>query len=159
MSETVTLKKVPVQTVVYRSGKGPYSLIPDTVQELNLWIRENSHTPAGRPIGVFLNNPYLPPEELLWEVRIPLKTSASLSHPHTDTTPGLKEIPDREVLAAVHEGGLDSLGGALQGMIRFMVANGYRMAAPPELLFLKDPVTTPSHQLEGEIRLTVEKRQ
>jgi effector-binding domain-containing protein len=158
MPEMVALKKLPAQTVVYKSGKGPYDLIPDTVQELNLWIKENGHTPAGQPIGVFLNNPYLPPEELLWEVRIPLKTSASLSHPHTDTAPGLKEIPDREVLVTTHEGSLDTLGSALQGLIRFMVANGYRLAAPPELVFLKDLVTTPAHQLEGEIRLTVEKR-
>jgi hypothetical protein len=43
-------------------------------------------------------------------------------------------------------------------MIRFMVTNGYRLAAAPEQVFLKDPVSTPPHEMEGEVRLPVEKR-
>lgn len=158
MPEIITLKEIPAETVVHKSGKGPYSLIPETIQELNLWIKENGHTPAGPPVGVYLNNPMMPPEELLWEIRIPLKVKEPLAHPDTETTPGVKEIPGREVLAAVREGAFDTLGGVLQGMIRFMVANGYRLTAAPEEVFLKDPVSTPPHEMEGEVRLTVEER-
>jgi len=158
LPETVTLKNIPACTVAYKSGKGPYSLISEAVRDLNLWIRENGHTAAGPPVGVFKNNPFMPPEELLWEVQVPLKLDGPLSVPETDTTPGLKDVPDRQVMAA-HQGDLDTLGEALQGLIRFMVSSGYRMTAAPEQVFLKDPVTTPPHELEGELRLTVEKRE
>lgn len=158
MSETVALKQIPAETVAYKAGKGPYSLIPEALKEVQLWVRENGHTPAGPPVGVFLNNPLLPPEELLWEIRLPLAVREPISVPDTETTPGIKEIAQREVLATDHEGGLDTIGSVIQGMIRFMVANGYRLTAAPEQVFLKDPVSTPLHEMEGEVRLSVEKR-
>ncbi len=158
MPETVTLKNIPACTVAYKSGKGPYDRIPEVVQELNLWIRENGHTAAGPPVGVFKNNPFMPPEELLWEAQVPLKVDGPLSVPETETTPGIKDLPGRQVIAA-HQGSLDTLGEALHDLIRFMVSSGYRMTAAPEQVFLKDPVTTPPRDLEGEIRLTVEKRE
>lgn len=158
MPETVTLKRIPACTVAYKSGRGPYGLIPEVVRDLNLWVRENGHTAAGPPVGVLKNNPFMPPAELLWEIQVPLKLDGPLSVPETDTTPGLKDLPDRQVIAA-HQSDLDTLGEALHGLIRFMASSGYRMTAAPEHVFLKDPATTPPHELEGELRLTVEKRE
>jgi effector-binding domain-containing protein len=158
MPETVTLEEVPAETVAYKSGKGAYDLIPDTVQELNLWIRENGHNPVGHPVSVFLNNPLLPAEDLLWEIRIPLKVEEPISHPDTETTPGIKEIAARETLSTTHQGAFDTIGGVVQGMIRFMVANGFRLTGPPEQVLLKDPVSTPLYEMEGEVRLPVERR-
>lgn len=157
--EKVRLLKSKAKKVVYRSRKAPYSDIPETIAELRLWMRENGHAPAGPPYTVFVSSPIVPAELLEWEVHIPVKAEGLEPFPHTETTPGVKEIPDREMMCARHLGFYETLSNTLQGLFGFMFNNGYRLVGPPEELYINEPGSAPASQLETEVRLPVEKRQ
>lgn len=157
--EKVRLQKSRAKRVAYLKRKAPYSDIQGTIEQLRLWMRENGHGAAGLPYTVFVSSPIVPAELLEWEVHIPIKAPGPEPFPHTETTPGVKDIPEREVMCTRHQGFYETMSNTLQGLIGFMFSNGYRLVGPAEELYTNEPGSVPDSQLETEVRLPVEKRQ
>lgn len=156
--EKVKLLKSRAKKVVYLQRKAPYSDIPGTIEELRLWMKENSHEAAGLPYTVFISSPVVPAELLEWEVHIPIQAEGLDPFPHTETTPGLKEVPERELMCTRHRGFYETISNTLQGLIGFMYHNGYRLVGPAEEQYINEPGSVPDSELETEVRLPVEKR-
>ncbi len=156
--ETVRLKKSRAKKVAYLRRKAPYSEIPQTIEELRLWMKENGYESAGLPYTVFVSSPIVPAELLEWEVHIPVKAAGLAPFPHTETTPGVKEIPEREMMCVLHTGFYETISNTLQGLIRFMFSNGYRLDGPAEEVYINEPGSVPASELETEVRLPIVKR-
>ncbi|MBO8127636.1 MAG: GyrI-like domain-containing protein [Peptococcaceae bacterium] len=155
----VKLKKVPAKTVVFKMGKGPYDQMPQVLEQLALWIRENGYTPLGFPTVVYHSSPLgVPPEQSEWEIFIAIDSDNVAEIPETDTTPGIKQVPVRQVLACEYHAGRDDLVATYQSLFSRMISDGYRLTGPAEEEYLKDPTQTPPEAMESEIRLPVEKK-
>lgn len=157
VEEKVSLKKSRAKTVAYLKRKAPFSEIVKTLGELCLWMKENGYESAGIPYAVYLTSPLVPPEMLQWEVHIPIKVDQSISFTDTENTPGVKELPEREVMCTQHVGSYETIGNTLQGLLKFMVGNGYRLNGPAEEVFVNDPGSMALSELVSEVRLPVEK--
>ncbi|RJX17762.1 MAG: AraC family transcriptional regulator [Desulforudis sp.] len=157
VEEKVSLKKSRAKTVAYLKRKAPFTEIVKTIEELRLWMKENGYDSAGLPYTMYLTSPLVPPEMLEWEVNIPIKVDQSISFADTENTPGVKELPEREMMCTQHVGSYDTIGNTLQGLLRFMAGYGYRLNGPAEEVYVNDPGTTPISELVSEVRLPVEK--
>jgi len=156
----IVLKSAPSTAVAYVTRKGPYDQIPEAVGEIFLWMRENGYEPDGPPIGVFFTSPFgVPPEELRWEMQIPLKPASAEDLEPTDTAPGIKTVPARTVVSTVHEGSYETVAATYQTLFAWLAARGFRMAGPPEEVYLTDPSNTPPEKMRTEIRFPVVKKE
>lgn len=156
----IVLKSTPAYTVAYSNCQGPYDKLPRVVGEIFLWMRENGYQPAGPPVGVFYSSPFgVPPEELRWEMQIPLQDAAVEEQEPTETAPGIKTVPVRTVVTTIHEGSYERAPLVYQALFGWLAARGFRMAGPPEEVYLSDPTATPPDEIRTEIRFPVVKKE
>lgn len=57
--------------------RGPYDRVSETYARLGAWLSEHGYAHAGPSEEIYLSEPYLPPDELLTEVRIPVVRRAT----------------------------------------------------------------------------------
>ena len=68
------IRKLAAVQVAATIHKGPYDDVGDTYGALMGWVAENGYEVAGPPEEVYLSNPDVtPPEELVTEVRFPVR--------------------------------------------------------------------------------------
>ena len=67
------VKKVKEAEVVSTMHKGPFDQVKHTIHALEAWIAENGYEIVGPYEEVYLSEPETPPNELLTEVRFPVK--------------------------------------------------------------------------------------
>ena len=67
------VKKVETKEVAATMHKGPYDQVGPTYQALTGWIAENGYEIVGPAEEVYCSRPNTPPEELLTEVRFPVR--------------------------------------------------------------------------------------
>ncbi|MEW6727014.1 MAG: GyrI-like domain-containing protein [Bacillota bacterium] len=152
------LVKLPAQTVAYRTRSGTFEKIPEVAAEVFLWMKENGHTPGGPPVGVFHSSPFgVPPERQKWELQIPLKNNFPMELPETETTPGVKRLPERKAIVQLHSGIIEDYAAVYQRMFAYVAKGGYRLAGPPEEVY-HSPMDAPPEQMKIEIRFPVIKR-
>lgn len=69
----VKIKTTEPRTVALIKNKGPYTGIPAAIEKLYAELEKGGYNPCGPLMTVFFNDPSkTPPEELLWDVRIPV---------------------------------------------------------------------------------------
>ena len=72
--EGLGVKHLGTNCVVSVIHKGPYEEIEGTYKSLSLWVEEKKYTINGPPEELYYNSPEkVTPEELLTEVRFPIK--------------------------------------------------------------------------------------
>jgi effector-binding domain-containing protein len=75
----VQLKNTEPRTVALIKHKGPYSDIPATIEKLYAEVEKGGYLVCGPLMSVYYNDPSkTPPEELLWDVRIPVTNPGSM---------------------------------------------------------------------------------
>ncbi len=69
-----SMQVVPAQKVVYTILRGPYDEIAREYPYMMQWIEENGYEASGPLMEIYLEaGPDIPPEQLVTEVRIPIK--------------------------------------------------------------------------------------
>jgi len=70
----IKIKKIPAQTVLYVTHKGPYSQVGPAYMTLFQHAIEKGYAPIGPPMEIYLNDPAKVPEsKLLTEIQLPIE--------------------------------------------------------------------------------------
>jgi AraC family transcriptional regulator len=109
-------------------------------------------TPAGPPFGLYLNTPReVKPEDLKWEIGFPVAKDAVVAEPLKKGEYGF-----RKVASAIHTGPYDKVGETYARMLKFVEANGYRVAGPCLEKYLNNPMQVKPEELKTEVIMPVE---
>lgn len=157
MAHEVTIKTTEPVTVAYIPMTGPFSLINQTFGRLFSWIGENGYTPAGPAMGVYFDDPaQVKPENLTWELRVPLSTERDPAAPDASGV-GIKTVPPIVVASATYKGPYEKIGPVYGEIAEWIMGNGYQIIGPPQEVYLNDPATTSPDELLTELRFPVQK--
>lgn len=153
-----TIKRREPAVVAFIAVKGPYSLIGESFGKLRTWIDEQGYIPALPPVGVYLNSPkQVPPEELLWELQIPVVGDADSAEPDEQGC-GFKQLDEATLAVAEHDGAYDQVRASFGALRGWIADNGYEIAGPPEEAYLSKIEDAPPQELLTEVRFPVTKR-
>jgi AraC family transcriptional regulator len=67
------VRRVAAAEVACAMHRGPYDTIDQTYAVLVRWVAENGYEAAGPPEEVYFSGPETPPDQILTEVRLPVK--------------------------------------------------------------------------------------
>ncbi|MEW6172385.1 MAG: GyrI-like domain-containing protein [Bacillota bacterium] len=153
----VGVKTLPPSRVAYLMRKGMYEGISDVFKELVAWIKANKLRPVGEPVLIYHSNPAgMPPPLREWELQISVE--GEMVAAADENGPGVKDLPQREVVFAMYRGGYSSIEFLLPALFQVVYDKGYRLAAPAEEVYPRDFYETPVDKLETEVRFPVEPR-
>lgn len=72
-AEGLGIKEVEGAEMASTMHKGPFNQVGNTIHALEAWIGENSYEIIGPYEEVYLSEPEMPPDELLTEIRFPVR--------------------------------------------------------------------------------------
>lgn len=152
-----TIKRREPQVVAFISVKGAYSLIGESFGKLRTWIDEQGYIPALPPVGVYLKSPkQVPPEELLWELQIPVVGDADPTDPDEQGC-GFKQVEEAMLATTEHQGAYDQVRASFGALRGWIAKNGYEIVGPPEEAYLSKIEDAPPQELITEVRFPVRK--
>lgn len=132
--QEVVLKQVPAQTVASVRDTVPISGLGQLFGEVFAYLGQHRVNPAGPPVGIYYDEEFRE-EAMDIEVAAPVVGSA----PEGDRVK-MRELPAVEEMACViHEGGYETIGGTYGQLMKWIEANGYRIAGPTREVYLKGP--------------------
>lgn len=153
-----TIKRREPAVIAFIAVKGPYSLIGEAFGKLRTWIDEQGYIPALPPVGVYLNSPkQVPPEDLLWELQIPVVGDADPAEPEEQGC-GFKQLEEATLATAEHQGAYDQVKASFGALREWVAENGYEIAGPPEEAYLSKIEDAPPQELLTEVRFPVTKK-
>lgn len=149
------VKNVGPMTVAYAAIRGPYDLIPETFGVLYQRIEREKLTPAGMPMGVYLTDPAMvPQEQALWEVWAPVAGSPA-QRAADDTGFGVKTIDAETVAFALHKGPYESIGETYRRLMGWVALEGHEVIGPPREAYLTGSETTSPEEYLTEVQLPI----
>lgn len=134
------------------SCSGSYEQIGVKIGQFMQEFFKQKLTPAGPPFGLYLNSPKdVKTEDLKWEIGFPVAKDAVVAEP-------LKkgEFGFLKAASAIHTGPYDKVGETYAAMLKFIEANGWRMAGPWLEKYLNNPMQVKPEELKTEVIMPVE---
>ncbi len=132
----VTIKEVEPFSYACMGHNGPFSEIPDVVNQLMEAFQQLNVVPAGPMMAIFFNEPELvKPAEIYYEVGFPISEETDVSYPEsveTDNRPILhkKQWTFSRVATCVHTGSYETTQETISAMMTWIKDNGYKAAGP-----------------------------
>lgn len=117
---------------------GPYAQMPQKIGELMAEVQKQKLEMLDGPSILYYNSPgQVKPEELKWEVCVPL-------HPLEKVAAPLKkgEFKYPTVAEVIYKGPYDSVSSAYPGLMRFIAGSGYAVCGPVCETYMDDPAET-----------------
>ncbi len=131
----VAVKEMEAMVTFVLPVTGSYEQHDDAIGKLMAEVEKSGITPVGGPFGRYFNNPMeVGPEDLSWEVGVPIAESIEVEEPFKCST-----IPAGLVAFALHVGPYEQSAMMYPVIFAWMAANGYRMAGPPMEFWMGDP--------------------
>jgi len=152
-TQEVIVKKVPPQAVASVRDHVPVAGIAQLFGELFGYLGQRGLGPAGPPIGIYYDEEF---REGPLDVEIAAPVAGQV--PEGERIK-VRELPAVEQAASIiHEGSYEDVGSAYSQLLKWIEANGYRIAGPVREVYVQGPETgrDPSSYVT-EIQLPVEK--
>ena len=155
----IHLKHTEPGSMATMKHMGPYTDVPEVIDELLKAVDEGKYHPAGPIMVAYYNDPaQTPEEELLWEVRIPVAYPGRIEPADNDKM-GFKYFDPMFVAYTYHIGSYTEVGKAYGELMQWAGRNEYQITGPPVEVYWSDPATVPMDKWVTEIRFPVlEKR-
>ncbi|MDI6807368.1 MAG: GyrI-like domain-containing protein [Candidatus Eisenbacteria bacterium] len=158
--EKPAAKSFPVKTktaepkiVACLAYKGSYDAHERVIGKLTDWVKQNGLLVAGPVCGVYYNNPMdSKPEELKWEIQIPVVEGVTASAKEGEPT--TKERGAALVAYTFYKGPYEQVGMAYGALFEWVGKNGYVPAGPCTEIFWSDP-STPKESCVTEIQVPI----
>lgn len=152
-AQEVALKKMPAQSVASVRDNVPIQGIGQLFGEVFGHLGQHKVSPAGPPIGVYYDEEFHE-EETDVEIAVPVAGSV----PESDRVKE-RQLPAVEEMAClVHQGGYETIGGTYGQLMKWIEANGYRLAGPTREVYLQGPESgDDTSTYVTEIQIPVEK--
>jgi effector-binding domain-containing protein len=158
----VTIQEIEPFSYACMGHKGPFSEIPDVVNQLMVAFQQLNVVPAGPMMAIFFNEPELvKPVDIYYEVGFPISEETDVSYPEsveTDNKPILqkKQWTFSRVASAVHTGSYETTSETVTAMMEWIKNNGYAAAGPiVERYTDMDPATGNPGNLKTEIWIPI----
>lgn len=151
----IAVKNVEPFTVAFLQLRGDYSQIPEGYTTLYTEIGARALVPAGPPMSVYMSDPATTAEtEAIYELWAPVDGVVSPSDPD-EAGFGVKNVHGGRVVAAVHQGPYDEVGGTYEQLIEWINENDKQIAGPPMELYLNGPDEVPESEYLTEVRIPI----
>jgi effector-binding domain-containing protein len=152
-TQEVVIKKVPAHRIASVRDNVTVEGIGQLFGELFGYLGQLGMGPAGPPIGIYYD------EEFRDEA-----IDAEIAAPVTGSVPEggrikVRELPGVDQVASIiHEGGYEDIGGTYGQLLKWIEANGYRIAGPIREVYVQgvEPGRDPADYVT-EVQLPVEK--
>ena len=152
------VKEIEPRTVAYKGVKGSFTKVPDTIGEVVGWITQRGLSMSGPPVAVYFDDPrHVPEEELAWEIQWPVSGDPARAEPDEQGI-GIRRVDAYDAAVTLFVGPYEQVGPVYDALIEWVTENGYRVAGPPEEVYLNDPNADPRQEPLTEIRLPVTKK-
>ena len=132
---------------------GPYTQMPQKIGELMAEVRKQKLEMMSGPVTIYYNSPaQVKPEELKWEVCVPLDAYTQVAAP-------LKkgEYKHAKVAEMIFKGPYDSIGSAYPSLMQFIAKNGYTVSGPVCETYMDDPASVKPEDCHTLIVVPVQK--
>lgn len=132
---------------------GPYTQISQKLGELVAEVQKQKLEMMSGPVIIYYNSPaQVKPEELRWEVCLPLDTLAPVAAP-------LKKgvYKHARVAEMIFRGPYESVGSAYPPLMEFIAKNGYAVSGPACETYMDDPGSTKPEDCRTLIVIPVQK--
>ncbi len=149
----VSVKEVDAFFAVVLPVKGSYDQHTDVIGKLMDYAKGLGEACTGAPFGRYFNNPMeVKPEELLWEVGVPIAEGTEVEAPFETQT-----IPGGLVAYTTHIGPHEECGKLWPGVYMWLGMNGYQPSGPSLAVWMGDPEKTGEEGPMTELRAPVTK--
>jgi effector-binding domain-containing protein len=152
-TQEVVIKSVPAQSVASVRDTVSIEGLGQLFGEVFGYLGQRGIGPAGPPVGIYHDQEF---REEAVDVEIAVPVAGSV--PEGERVKA-RELPGTEQMAClVHEGGYETVGGTYGQLMKWIEANGYRIAGPCREVYLQGPESggDPSTYVT-EIQFPVEK--
>ena len=132
---------------------GPYTQVPQKLGELMAEAQKQNLEMQAGPSMIYYNSPaQAKPEELRWDVCIPV-------HALQKVAPPLKkgEFKYPTVAEVIYKGPYDSVGSAYPGLMEFIAKGGYSVCGPACETYMDDPMSAKPEDCRTLIVVPVKK--
>lgn len=147
----IGFKNVNERRVACIIATGPYNQLPELFGELTDYVMENEIHIIGRPYCTFFNNTLeVPPEELHYEIGVPLIGDAL-----EDGIVTIKKIAPHRVVFTIHKGAYEHTEQVYLTLMEYAVENGYLIAGPVTEVYINNPLEVSENELLTEVRFPV----
>jgi len=149
----VSAKEVDSFFAVVLPVKGSYDQHTDVIGQLMTYAKGLEEACTGGPFGRYFNNPMeVKPEELLWEVGIPVAEGTAVEAPFETKT-----IPGGLVAYATHVGPYEESSKLWPGVYMWLGMNGYQPSGDAMEIWTGDPEKTGEEGPTTELRAPITK--
>jgi effector-binding domain-containing protein len=149
----ITEKRIEEAKVAYIPYMGSYDKIPELIAEVGQWVAEKGYKMTGLVYGTYFNTPeQVSEDKLQYEIGFGFEGKITTMQ---EGKIGIKEIPEHNVLAAVHKGPYTEVGPVIHAVVDHAVENGYDIVGPISEAYLNSPLDTPEEELLTEVRIPV----
>lgn len=153
----VEIRTTEPATIAFKRMHGSFAQIPEAIKDLYVWAGMHFLQPGGGPSAVYYTVPQDGDDsDAEWEIYFPLARDSKPKEPDKKGR-GVRHLEGKQVAVAVHKGSYESIADTYNQLGDWVVANGYRMAGPPEESYLSDPKDTAPEDYLTELRFPVEK--
>jgi len=132
----VTIQEIEPFSYACIGHKGPFSEIPDVINQLMEAFQQLNVVPAGPMMAIFFNEPELvKPVEIYYEVGFPISEETDVSYPESVEADGRPVLQKKQwtfsrVATCVHTGSYETTQETILAMMTWIKDNGYKAAGP-----------------------------
>ena len=149
----IEFKSVRERHVAYIIATG-YDQIPQIFGELINYIIKNNINTTEQPYCTFFNNTLeVPPEELHYEIGIPVIGDAS-----GEGIIKIKKMHEHLAVSTIYTGSYEQRKKIYHNLMEHAVKNGYLIAGPVTEIYINNRVKVPESELKVEVRFPVIKK-
>lgn len=153
---TVNVKTTAPWHVAYQKYTGPYSGIPDALNDIITWIRKYELVHVGPVLTEYYNNPMeVDSTKLEWAVMYPVLEPLKGFPKEAEGKITIRKLDPVQVAYTYHRGPYQEAGKTYMRLFQWISQNGYQIAGPMRELYWSDPGQTPKEDLISEIQMPV----
>lgn len=151
----VSVEHVEPSMAAFVDMQGPYSQVPNALQQLYTQVAARGLVPEGMPRAIYVTDPASAPEsQARWKVQTNVAGDPDPS-PADESGFGVALQPEADEACAVHRGPYDTVPKTYTELIDWIGANGYSINGPPAEVYLNNPAETSPEEYLTEVRFPV----
>lgn len=148
---TAEVKPIDSMYVASTAKMGPYAQVGTSVMELFTWLGKNKITPAGKPFGIYYDNPAtVKPESTRYEVCVPVPAKTK-----GDKMVMIKKFGPALVAATLYVGPYENVSPVYPKLMQWITNNNYEIVGPAYEFYMNDPGKVPAESLKSEVAFPV----
>ena len=152
--QDITLKEIPLRTIVYLQCRGSWRQLPEMLERLNRHMSQTSLKAVGPASGIYYNTPNeVSIQDLKWEVFYPVPINTPESSDNR-TRVGVRNLPETKIASILHRGPYCKAGSSYECLEEWIEQEGFRVCGPSEEVYISI-FDMPSEKQAVEIRIPV----